>query len=137
MATARPRPLSPHLSIWRWRVHAIVSIVHRITGNAMAFGAVPLFVWWLVAAASGEEAYGNFYSLMTEGWTRYVAYLVGIGFTWSFFQHMCSGLRHLVMDTGAAYEIQTSKRTSTAVFVFSALLTLALWGTIFLTKGFE
>lgn len=137
MATARPRPLSPHLSIWRWRVHAIVSIVHRITGNAMAFGAVPLFVWWLVAAASGEEAYGDFHSLMTEGWTRYVAYLVGIGFTWSFFQHMCSGLRHLVMDTGAAYEIQTSKRTSTAVFVFSALLTLALWGTIFLTKGFE
>lgn len=137
MATARPRPLSPHLSIWRWRVHAIVSIVHRICGNAMAFGAVPLFVWWVVAAASGEQAYGDFYSLMTEGWTRYVAYLVGIGFTWTFFQHMGSGIRHLVMDTGAAYEIQTSKRTSTAVFVFSALLTLALWGTIFLTKGFE
>lgn len=137
MATARPRPLSPHLSIWRWRVHTIVSIVHRVCGNAMAFGAVPLFVWWLVAAASGEEAYGDLYSLMTEGKSRYVAYLVGIGFTWTFFQHMCSGLRHLVMDTGAAFEIQTSKRTSTAAFVFGALLTLALWGTIFLVKGFE
>jgi succinate dehydrogenase / fumarate reductase, cytochrome b subunit len=133
MATARPRPLSPHLSIWRWRVHTIVSIVHRVTGNAMAFGAVPLFVWWLVAAASGEEAYGTFYSLARGP----LGYLVGIGFTWTFFQHMCSGLRHLVMDTGAAFEIQTSKRTSTAAFVFGALLTLALWGTIFLTKGFE
>lgn len=133
MATARPRPLSPHLSIWRWRVHTIVSIVHRVTGNAMAFGAVPLFVWWLVAAASGEDAYNGFYSLARGP----LGYLVGIGFTWTFFQHMCSGLRHLVMDTGAAFEIQTSKRTSTAAFVFGALLTLALWGTIFLTKGFE
>lgn len=133
MATARPRPLSPHLSIWRWRVHTIVSIVHRVCGNAMAFGAVPLFVWWLVAAASGEDAYGAFYALARGP----LGYLVGIGFTWTFFQHMCSGLRHLVMDTGAAFEIQTSKRTSTAAFVFGALLTLALWGTIFLTKGFE
>lgn len=133
MATARPRPLSPHLSIWRWRVHTIVSIVHRVCGNAMAFGAVPLFVWWLVAAASGEDAYATFYSLARGP----LGYLVGIGFTWTFFQHMCSGLRHLVMDTGAAFEIQTSKRTSTAAFVFGALLTLALWGTIFLVKGFE
>lgn len=133
MATARPRPLSPHLSIWRWRVHTIVSIVHRVCGNAMAFGAVPLFVWWLVAAASGEDAYTTFYSLARGP----LGYLVGIGFTWTFFQHMCSGLRHLVMDTGAAFEIQTSKRTSTAAFVFGALLTLALWGTIFLVKGFE
>ena len=133
MATARPRPLSPHLSIWRWRVHTIVSIVHRVCGNAMAFGAVPLFVWWLVAAASGEDAYATFYTLARGP----LGYLVGIGFTWTFFQHMCSGLRHLVMDTGAAFEIQTSKRTSTAAFVFGALLTLALWGTIFLTKGFE
>lgn len=135
MASARPRPLSPHLSIWRWRVHTIVSIVHRVCGNAMAFGAIPLFVWWLVAAASGEAAYGDFYKLITEGWTRWLALLVGVGFTWTFFQHMCSGLRHLVMDTGAAFEIETSKRTSTAAFIFGALLTVLLWGIIFVTKG--
>jgi succinate dehydrogenase / fumarate reductase cytochrome b subunit len=132
MASARPRPLSPHLSIWRWRVHAIVSITHRIVGNAMAFGAVPIFVWWLAAAATGEEAYATFYELARGP----LGYIVAIGFTWSFFQHMGSGLRHLVMDTGAGYEIQTAKRSATAVFVFGVVLTLLFWGTIYLTKGF-
>lgn len=133
MASARPRPLSPHLSIWRWRVHSIVSITHRITGNAMAFGAVPIFTWWLAAAASGEEAYNDFYELARGplGW------IVAIGFTWTFFQHLCSGIRHLVMDTGAAYEIQTSKRTATSAFVLGAVLTLLFWGGVYLSKGFE
>ncbi len=133
MASARPRPLSPHLSIWRWRVHAIVSITHRIVGNAMAFGAVPIFVWWLAAAATGEEAYATFYDLARGPF----GYIVAIGFSWSFFQHMGSGLRHLVMDTGTGYEIQTAKRSATAVFVFGVLLTLLFWGAIYLTKGFE
>ncbi len=133
MASARPRPLSPHLSIWRWRVHAIVSITHRITGNAMAFAAVPIFVWWLAAAATGEEAYGTFYDLARGP----LGYIVAIGFTWSFFQHMGSGLRHLVMDTGAGYEIQTARRSATAVFVFGVVMTLLFWGAIYLTKGFE
>ena len=136
MATGRPRPLSPHLSIWRWRVHTIVSIVHRLCGNAMAFGAVPLFVWWLAAAASGEAAYADFHAL-TEGTMGYVALVVAIGFSWSLFQHMSSGIRHLVMDTGAAFDIHTSKITSTAAFVSGAVLTILLWGTIFLTKGFN
>lgn len=133
MASARPRPLSPHLSIWRWRVHAIVSITHRITGNAMAFGAVPIFVWWLAAAATGEEAYTSFYELARGP----LGYIVAIGFTWSFFQHLCSGIRHLVMDTGAGFEIHAAKRSATAVFVFGVLLTALFWGTIYLTKGFE
>jgi len=62
-----PRPLSPHLSIWKWRVHMLVSILHRATGNAMAFAAVLLFLWWLIAAATGPEAYATFMQVAT-GW---------------------------------------------------------------------
>lgn len=134
MATARPRsrPLSPHLGIWRWRVHMLVSILHRVTGHGNALVGVLLFVWWLVAAASGEAAYATFYDLATSPF----GYLVGIGMTLNFFQHMGSGLRHLVMDTGAAYEIQTSKRTALATFVFSITMTVLVWGAIYLYKGF-
>lgn len=120
------RPLSPHLSIWRWKVHMAVSIFHRITGNAMAFGAVVIFAWWLVAAATGEEAYATWYSVATGplGW------LVGIGFTYVFFQHMGSGVRHLLMDTGANFEITRNRKSAMAVFGFAVLATAAVWAFI-------
>lgn len=134
MATAtrpRVRPLSPHLSIWKWRVHMTVSILHRATGSTMAFGAVVLFLWWLIAAASGPDAYAVFYRVAT-GWFGTV---VGVGLTWVFFQHMMSGIRHLVMDTGAALEIHTSKTFARMTFVMSVLLTVITWATIMMTKG--
>lgn len=133
MATARPRarPLSPHLSIWKWRVHMLVSILHRATGNAMAFGAVLLFCWWLVAAATGPAWYDVFYAVATS----WFGILVGVGFTLVFFQHMMSGLRHLVMDTGAGLEIQASRKMAAATFFGSVGLTVLTWAAILLTKG--
>lgn len=126
-----PRPLSPHMSIWRWRVHAIVSILHRITGNIMAVGAVTLFLWWLVAAATGAEAYATFLSVAT-GW---FGTLIGVGLTWVFFQHLSSGVRHLVMDAGGGYEIGVSRKSASATLIVSTLLTLVTWAVILSTKG--
>jgi succinate dehydrogenase / fumarate reductase, cytochrome b subunit len=126
-----PRPLSPHLGIWKWQVHAIVSILHRITGNAMALGAVVLFLWWLIAAASGPQAYAVFMHVAT-GW---FGMLVGFGLTWVFFQHMCSGIRHLIMDTGQGYDLATSRTMATATLVASVFLTLMTWAFIIFGKG--
>ena len=126
-----PRPLSPHLGIWKWQVHAIVSILHRITGNAMALGAVVLFLWWLVAAASGPAAYATFMAVAT-GW---FGTLVGIGLTWVFFQHLCSGIRHLIMDTGQGFDLATSRTAATATLIVSTLLTILTWVVIASTKG--
>lgn len=133
MAAARPsaRPLSPHLSIWKWRVHMAVSILHRATGTALATAAAMLFVWWLVAAATSREAYATFYAVAT-GW---LGLLVGIGLTWTVFQHMMSGIRHLVMDAGEALEIKASKTFATMTLVGSALLTVLTWAIILGTKG--
>ncbi len=133
-APARPhaRPLSPHLSIWKWRVHMTVSILHRATGTALATGAIVLFLWWLVAAATGIEAYSVFLSVAT-GW---FGMLVGVGLTLVFFQHMMSGIRHLVMDTGAALEVHTSRAFATATLVGSVLLTVLTWSAIYVMKGF-
>jgi len=128
MATVatRPRPTSPHLSHWRWRPNMAVSILHRVTGNAMAFGAVVLFTWWLLAAASGPRAYSIWYHLARGP----LGLIVGVGFTWTVFQHMASGLRHLVMDTGANFEIHRNQRTATATFVFSLAMTALVWALI-------
>ncbi len=127
-----PRPLSPHLSIWKWRVHMTVSILHRATGTALATAAVLLFLWWLAAAATGPTAYATFLNAAT-GW---FGMLVGVGLTLVFFQHMMSGIRHLVMDTGAALEIQASKAFATATFVGSIVLTVLTWAAIYALKGF-
>lgn len=125
-AAARPRPTSPHLSHWRWRPNMAVSILHRVTGNAMAFGAVGLFVWWLLAAASGPRAYATWYTQAKGP----LGLIVGVGFTWTVFQHMASGMRHLVMDTGANFEIHANQRSAIGTMVFSLVMTAIVWALV-------
>ncbi len=126
IAAARPRPLSPHLGIWRWRAPMAASIFHRVTGNAMGFGAFLLFAWWLLAASSGPHAYATWYGV-SHGW---IGLIVGVGFTWTLFQHMASGLRHLIMDTGTNFEIHANRRSAMATFIFSIVMTALVWALI-------
>jgi succinate dehydrogenase / fumarate reductase cytochrome b subunit len=126
-----PRPLSPHLTIWKWRVHMAVSIVHRVTGHALAFGAVVIFAWWLAALASGPEYYGFFRMIVVSP----LGVLVGVGLTWAMFQHMGSGLRHFIMDAGEGYDLVTSRRMAQAAFGFGAVATLAFWAWVLVGKG--
>jgi succinate dehydrogenase / fumarate reductase, cytochrome b subunit len=123
MAATRSRPLSPHLTIWRWGPGMLVSILHRATGIAVSFAGLGILTWWLYAIANGPEAYATF----TKAATHPVGLVVLIGVTWSFFQHLLSGIRHLVMDTGAGFELDTNKRFAVLTIVGSVLLTAALW----------
>lgn len=135
MSRNRARPLSPHLSIWRWGPHMLVSILHRATGSALAVGGGILFVWWLAAAAGGAGAYAGFYYYAvdaadgaTSGFVfNVLARIVAVGLTWSFFQHMLSGIRHLVLDTGAGYELKTNKTGALLTIVGSLALTAIVW----------
>jgi succinate dehydrogenase / fumarate reductase cytochrome b subunit len=122
------RPLSPHLSIWKWGPHMAVSILHRVTGDGMAFVALPVFLWWLGALASGPEAYADFAAVATSP----IGYVVLVGISWAFFNHMSSGIRHFVLDIGAGYEIDTNKRWSIATTTIGVILTAAFWAAIVL-----
>ncbi|MDT8759050.1 succinate dehydrogenase, cytochrome b556 subunit [Sphingomonas psychrotolerans] len=123
------RPLSPHLSIWKWGPAMAVSIVHRATGTGMATVGTFLFVWWLAAMASGPAAYAAFLDLFTldSGKLNIAGYIFGIGLTLSFFQHMASGVRHLFLDAGAAFELGVNKRSAVTTFFVSVVLTAAFW----------
>ena len=35
-----PRPLSPHLQIYRWQLTSVMSILHRASGIALSVGAI-------------------------------------------------------------------------------------------------
>ena len=124
------RPLSPHLTIWRWGPHMLVSILHRVTGGGLAtVGAIAL-VWWLVAAASGADSYATF-----NGWaTSWIGIVVAVGLSWALFQHTLSGLRHLVMDIGAGFEIRKNKFWAMMTIAGSTVLTALLWLYIGLEK---
>jgi len=126
------RPLSPHLSIWKWGPSMAVSITHRVTGTGMATVGAILFVWWLVALASGPAAYAFFLDLFTvkSGALNIAGYVFGIGLTLSFFQHMSSGIRHLFLDQGANFELKGNKTTATLTYVGAVILTLAFWAFI-------
>jgi succinate dehydrogenase / fumarate reductase, cytochrome b subunit len=107
----------------------LVSILHRVTGSGMATVGTAVLVWWLAAAASGPEAYAYFLSWFTGIWAP-LGYLLGVGLSWAFFQHLANGVRHLFMDLGANFELKGNKTSSMATMVFSAVATVALWAYI-------
>lgn len=130
MASRNPaRPLSPHLQVYKWGPHMLVSILHRATGSGMATVGTGLLVWWLAAIAGGAESYATFVDVFTTdtGALNILGYVIGIGLTLSLFQHMMTGIRHLVLDTGAGYELKRNKMGALATMVASVTLTLVFW----------
>ena len=123
MAEPNNRPLSPHLSIWRWGPHMAVSILHRVTGTGLSILGLGVLTWWLLSIADGDEAYGRFTGVMTHP----LGLVVLVGLTWAFFQKTLAGIRHLVMDTGAGFELDTNKRFAVLTILASVLVTAVLW----------
>ena len=122
------RPLSPHLTVWRWGPHMLVSILHRITGGALTFAGLALLVWWLTAISGGPNDYAKFTGFISYEEAGFPIVLVAlIGLTWAFFQHLLSGIRHLVMDAGSAFDLGANKRFAILTLVGSLLLTLLVW----------
>ena len=132
MASARNenRPLSPHLQVWKWGPHMLVSILHRVTGSGLATVGAVVFLAWLGALASGEECYAWFMDLLTvkSGAPNIAGYILGIGLTLSFFQHMMTAIRHFFLDACAGFELQENKRFAITTMVVSVALTAVLWG---------
>ena len=123
MAAPHPRPLSPHLGIWRWGPHMMVSILHRISGSGLAVIGLAVLTWWLVALAGGAPAYAKF----TAAADHPLGLIVLIGLSWAFFQHLLSGIRHLGMDTGAGFELGINKTFSVLTIIGPPVLTGLLW----------
>lgn len=116
------RPLSPHLQVYKWRVHMFTSIMHRATGSALAVGAI-IMTWFLVALADSAEAFDAFMAC-AQSW---IGKLVLFGLTLALMQHMASGIRHLIMDTGKLYDLKANTSSANMTYVFSTVTTLIIW----------
>ena len=116
------RPLSPHLQVYKPQLTSVLSITHRATGVALAAGTL-LLVWWIVAAATGEE-YFNFVRGIMASWPGLI---VLSGFSWAVFYHLCNGIRHLFWDAGYGFELETAYKSGWATVISSFVLTGATW----------
>ena len=123
MNSKAERPLAPHLTIWKWGPHMTVSILHRITGGALTVAGLAVLAWWLVAIAGGDKAYADFAKLAQSP----AGMIVLVGLTWAFWQHFFSGLRHLVLDTGAGYELKVNRFWAIMTLVGSLTATAVTW----------
>ena len=121
MATGN-RPLSPHLQVYKPQLTSVLSILHRLTGIALAIGTL-LLVWWLIAAASGPEAYDAAQGFIGSILGR----LLLLGWTFALFYHLANRIRHLAWDSGWGLELSTAYSTGWAVVIVSIVLTLIAW----------
>ena len=126
----RPRPLSPHLTAYKWPATMTMSILHRITGGALYFG-MALVTWWLIAAATSPSAF-RFVDGILSSW---FGWLILLGFTWAMIHHTLGGIRHLMWDTGVLMAKHTTTRLAWMTIVGSVILTLLLWAVFLSLRG--
>jgi len=116
------RPLSPHLSVYRWPITMTLSILHRGTGIAMSVGLL-VFAAWLVNAAAGAAEYTRFADLMSS----LVGRLFLLGWSFAFFLHLANGIRHLFWDAGRGFEKRQANASAWFVLIVSIVLTAGFW----------
>ena len=112
-------PLSPHIQIYRWHISSLVSISHRVTGIINII-AISLICLWASSLLLGESNYEKVNLFLNS----FVGKFIILGLTWSFLFQILSEIRHLAMDLGFGFELQTTKVTGLIVIFGSIILTI-------------
>jgi succinate dehydrogenase / fumarate reductase cytochrome b subunit len=115
-------PLSPHIQIYRWHISSLVSISHRITG-IINIVAITLICIWTTSLILGDTNYDFINLFLTSIFGKFIV----IGLAWSFSFQILSEIRHLLMDMGYGFELQTTRITGLGVIFGSILLTILIY----------
>ena len=118
----RPRPLSPHLQVYRWQMTSVLSILHRGTGLLLVLGAV-IIGFWVITLALGHSIFDSYQACLGS----LVGKVLLVGWSFSLFYHWANGIRHLLWDVGWGYEIERVYMTGWIVISISVILTGLLW----------
>ena len=119
MTASANRPLSPHLQIYRPQLTSILSIVHRASGLFLIAGTIA-FSTWVVALSCGESIFVAYTGLLNS----LPGQLFTLGCLFSFFYHLCNGVRHLLWDAGHGYQLRSVYLSGGLVVVVSVLMTV-------------
>jgi len=118
----RPRPLSPHLTIYKPTMTMAMSIAHRISGAALYVGVL-LLAWFLIAASSDAATFAVFTSFIES----IIGRIVLFGFSWALIHHALGGVRHFIWDAGYGMEAPMRDQLAWATLVGGFVVTLAIW----------
>ena len=124
------RPISPHLQVYKPQLTSVLSILHRITGVALAVGTI-LLVYWLIAAASGPVAFASAEALIGS----WIGRILLFGWTFTLYFHLANGIRHLFWDAGFGFELKTVYASGWTVVALAAVLTLVSFIAGFVLAG--
>ena len=119
---AKPRPLSPHLQVYRPQLTSVMSIMHRATGAVLATGSI-LLVVWLIALAAGDDIFGSVTAVLHHP----VGELVLFGYSLALVYHGLNGVRHLLWDLRFGLEIGQVYQSGYLVLGLTVIMTAALW----------
>ena len=117
-----PRPLSPHLSVWRWHVTMFTSIAHRASGVGL-YAAALIAAGWAVSLASGPDVYGAYMALLGSAPGKIVLFAI----TLALFFHLANGIRHLIWDFGYGFRIKTADFSGIVAIGFAITAAIGLW----------
>jgi succinate dehydrogenase / fumarate reductase cytochrome b subunit len=118
----RPRPLSPHLSVYRVTMTMAMSIAHRISGIALYFGVLVL-AWFLIAASADASAFAIVSEFIGSLIGRVVLFVV----TWALFHHLVGGFRHIIWDAGYGLDAPLRDQMAWATVIGGFALTVLVW----------
>lgn len=127
---ASARPLSPHISIYRWQIQMVTSILHRASGIALAFGTI-LLCLALAALATGPDAFAEVRGFCAS----WPGLILLFGWSWSLAFHLLNGIRHLWQDIGLGFQIGQFVRNGWLATIGSLVLTALIWGCVFMQGG--
>jgi succinate dehydrogenase / fumarate reductase cytochrome b subunit len=122
MMPARARPISPHLQIYRWQIGNSLSILHRLTGIALALGLLAL-CYWLISLAGGERSY----AAAARVFASPLGLLLLVSWTFAFLYHLLNGVRHLFWDMGYGFERTQRHASGWFAVLGSIVLTISFW----------
>jgi succinate dehydrogenase / fumarate reductase cytochrome b subunit len=122
MAWNDPRPMSPHLQVYKLPLTAKLSILHRITGAVLFIGLI-LMILVLLSATNGADSWQNMHAFLSSFFGKFVLF----GFTFSLYYHLCNGIRHLFWDIGKGLDLVDANKSGIAVIAISIFLTLLTW----------
>ena len=116
------KPLSPHIQIYSWHISSLVSISHRITGiiNIIAITVICFWSCWLILGENNYDFTNYFLGSL-------ISKFIILGVVWSFSFQILSEIRHLIMDMGYGFELQTTKVTGLLVILGSLALTVLIY----------
>lgn len=116
----KKRPVNLDLRTIKQPLPAISSILHRVTGVVLFFGAI-FMTYALGLSLESEAGFNEAKTMLEEG---FFARLIAWGLLSALLYHVLAGVKHLIMDAGHLEELESGTRAAKITLIAGAVAIL-------------